>query len=275
MTNTWREYNIYDERNLDDENDLIDDEDYASSFNLFDEIQEGKEEMLGFSFPLRGEEKNCQDQAIQIALKGFRDYSQSTGMAVWLGSEVLSHFLVQNSNLVRNKSVLEVGAGLGLAGIVSHHLDAKVTLTDGDTLVLKDYLSYNAKRNQKGPEIACDQLIWGTQGQPEESNPLTLFREKHGSFDVILAADCVYMPQSVQPFWQTIDALANQDNGCLIYVMEASSQAPPGKIFELARHFKFVWSSMEVSIPSDNDAIPDSTTPQRHEVLIFQRQNGR
>jgi predicted nicotinamide N-methyase len=271
----WREFNIHD--NDDEEEDA-----YASGLYLFGNMQEeGTEEMMDFSFVVK--EKNGEDtsnKTVDITLKGFQDYTHSTGMAVWLGSEIMANYLVKNAELIRNRSVLELGAGLGLAGIVSHRLLAsKVVVTDGDTVVLNDYLQFNATRNQnssRATELQTSQLIWGNQGRASDSeeNPLNQFRKEYDLFDVVISCDCTYMPQSIEPFWQTIDALLKpkttddeSNPGIFLYVMEASTQAPLEDVLKLADKMDFVWT-ME-TMPSIE---PEPQQKQReHEIYTFRR----
>jgi predicted nicotinamide N-methyase len=272
----WREFNIHD-------NDDDGEEDaYASGLYLFGNMQEkGTEEMMDFSFVVK--EKNGKDtsnETVDITLKGFQDYNHSTGMAVWLGSEIMANYLAKNSKLIRNRSVLELGAGLGLAGIVSHRLLAsKVVVTDGDTAVLNDYLRFNATQNQNSSpatDLQTSQLIWGNQGRASDSeeNPLNEFRKEYARFDVVIACDCTYMPQSTEPFWQTIDALLKpkttddeSNPGIFLYVMEAATQAPLEDVLKLADKMDFVWT-ME-TMPS---IAPEPQQKQnQHEIYTFWR----
>eukprot|EP00980_Cylindrotheca_fusiformis_P021060 scaffold8070_cov117-Cylindrotheca_fusiformis.AAC.8 len=286
----WREFHIYQHNDDDDEDEEGKDdeetaEEYAGNFDLFGNLQDSSnEEMMEFSFqPNNGViVDDDTDETIHITLKGFQDYTQSTGMAVWLGSEVIAHHLVQNVHMVRNKSVLELGAGLGLAGIVAHRLKAStVVLTDGDTAVLNGYLKFNASLN-KSPDSCSNssgtlesaQLIWGNQGHDPDSdnNPLVQFRNQYGLFDVIIATDCTYMPQSLVPFWQTIDALLKPRNehgqsGVFLYVMEAATQAPLENVLKVGESLGFEWTLETIPTieedPQDKDKMHDIYTFRR------------
>ena len=134
----------------------------------------------------------------------------------------------------------------GLPGIVSNKVlnAASVVVTDGDVDALKN-LEYNVDRNRKETEeddsgndnggsdcninnkntrtdtdttISCTQLIWG---KGAASN----FLHKYGKQDIILGADCVYMVPSLQPLWDTVDALLS-DDGVFIYAHTAASAVP-------------------------------------------------
>ncbi|CAJ1964504.1 unnamed protein product [Cylindrotheca closterium] len=320
----WREFHIHDtvaaaakegrtsadDGNNQDEEDVI----YASGINLFGNIQEEEEEeTMHFSFPV-AEAGGCDESTrsavvvaaaekknIEVTLKGFSDYTQSTGLAVWLGSEILARFMARHPYLIRGKTVMELGSGLGLAGITSHHLDSKTSvLTDGDSLVLNDYLKFNANQNDRRQQdtiggdghpgaIECHQLIWGHRGQSNGQSPLAQFRKKYGQFDVILAADCTYIPQSVEPFWETIDFLLDTEvtgkdddtaHGItpakspstpkVIYVMEASTQAKFEDILDSAKLRGFEWTIDTMPSLYEKDETPQDSQKE-HEIYTFWR----
>ncbi len=94
-----------------------------------------------------------EEQIISISLKGFKHEHErifdSTGLTLWRASKLLCNYLSSNPHIVRNKHVIELGAGLGLCGLLTYYLGAKsVVLTDGDTDVLNE-LRYNVDENLK------------------------------------------------------------------------------------------------------------------------------
>jgi SAM-dependent methyltransferase len=119
--------------------------------------------------------------------------SNDTGVDLWDGEIALSYFLDAHLDLVRGKSVLELGAGsFGLAGIVAKILGASsVTLTDL-SYCRKSLLS-NALLNS----VVCDfkLLDW------------TLPVAISDHFDLVLAADVVWIDSLVLPLVQTISDL--------------------------------------------------------------------
>lgn len=67
----------------------------------------------------------------------------TVGYLLWSSAIILSRFIIQNeSKLVRDKSVLECGAGLGLCGIVAGRYASKVTLSDFSEILVQN-LDYN------------------------------------------------------------------------------------------------------------------------------------
>lgn len=203
----WREHNIHgDDR----------EEDKAFVFNLFDQ-EEDPFQLLEFEF----------GDLPKILVKGQPECPNSTGLAIWVGAETLCGYLVRHPNLIRDKQVLELGAGTGLVGLTAHHLEAShVFLTDGDKEVLKN-LRFNVEQNlsagdsDKRPSVSCPQLIWGKD--------LEAFKKIHGQQDVIIATDCVYMEKALRPIWETVHQLLKA-NGTFICVNIVGLNGAPDSI---------------------------------------------
>lgn len=199
-----------------------------------------------------------------IKLHGFAlesdETAKSTGVTLWQAAPRLAKFLMMqqletqhtaniddnpalNNGLKINmvdSTVLELGAGLGLCGIVAHHLGAsRVVITDGDTQALKQ-MRENVRDNpipannvtdggsddvnnddggqQKEDEngddptttassIECRQLLWGSQAHMQS------FESTYGRFDLILGADVIYTPESTGPLFDTVVDLLKHDTG--------------------------------------------------------------
>jgi len=70
------------------------------------------------------------------------------GLQVWRGALLLADWLLQNRDQVREKSILEVGAGTGLASLISARCDASSVLaTDLKDQAVLDLLQRNITRN--------------------------------------------------------------------------------------------------------------------------------
>lgn len=72
------------------------------------------------------------------------------GFLLWESALLLAQQLVTSREQVRGKRVLELGAGVGLAGLMAHRLGATVWQTDhrADLLVVA---AHNAAQNQLTP----------------------------------------------------------------------------------------------------------------------------
>lgn len=202
--------------------------------------------------------KSSLPPTISITLQGYAYESDqtwsSTGMTLWRASEYLCHYLVRhwdtllppsNNNIDNNhqsqgrqrrRHVLELGAGLGLCGLVAHHLAAgdddnvaqddesssltsttSVYVTDGDKDVLVK-LRENVALNQtnkpmdgasSSSKISCHQLLWGHDTANKFLHNVVADQQK---FHLIVAADVVYVKSVVQPLWETVQTLLDTDD---------------------------------------------------------------
>lgn len=134
--------------------------------------------------------------------------------------------------------MLILGSGVGLCGIMCHHLGSSdVLLTDGDSSVLKvlqrnietNAIHNDSDVNTHSSTIQCQQLVWGKN-----------LNELDQKFNVIIAADCLYMKKSVKPFFETVHHLLS-DDGMLIYIMVSASQSPVEYVLEVASTKHLVW----------------------------------
>jgi len=236
-------------------NDDNDNDGLVDPFQAVDSTQ-----LFARTFSLRNNSNT--NSAITIQLQGYQaeadEIWKSTGLTLWRAADYLCEYLLLQSSLTvdhdsddsadallfssnnnnNNCKVLELGAGLGLVGILVHHLLLRlqqskedtnsdettttkqgsfVCLTDGDTDALVQ-LRANVQRNcnnnnnNTNNSILVRQLIWGHE-------KATKFRHQHGTFDVILASDIVYAAVIVQPLWETVAALLRRPHGvfCLAF----------------------------------------------------------
>lgn len=216
-----------------------------------------------------------------ITLRGRAKISQSTGLALWTCSQILSSFLVENPHYVQKQRVLELGSGLGLCSILSHILGAsQVLATDGDFDVL-DNLRHNAEQNRKlGGEkeesgiISCPQLIWG--------EGLTEFKVLHAKQSVILATDVFYSEHLVDPLWKTIDSLLEDDGVFLLGFCPHS--VAMNQVLETAREYGFSWTIPNICEGGeskeeedddhvDSDDFFSNTASFGYHVCIFKREH--
>ena len=205
-----------------------------------------------FTYDIQLDKDNC-----KITLSGFQldsdETDHSTGVTLWQAAPRLADYIIQQNSdtLCKGKSVLELGAGLGLCGIVACYKGAKsVIMTDGDTKTLEG-MRANVKHNcnnDVGDRIQCKQLLWG-------SPHMDTFLEEYGQYDTIIAADVIYTKDSIEPLMETV--------ACLL---EKSGQ------FVLCRYTK--WHSIE------DETVIDLAKKQRLEctqpskgIFIFRHSN--
>jgi len=136
-----------------------------------------------------------------LALEGTSLPSRSTGGKVWPAALALCTYLSSHPECIQDKSVLEIGAGLGLCGILAGHYCKSVVLTDNDTEVLQ-VLGNNDERSK--PKLRAQAIVRRLQWV----KGVEAFKEEvREPFDVILASDVLYYPSAVELVWKTVDEL--------------------------------------------------------------------
>ncbi|OQR85008.1 hypothetical protein ACHHYP_12443 [Achlya hypogyna] len=131
------------------------------------------------------------------------------GTLVWEAAELLSNYMLNELD-VSSLRVLELGAGLGVPGMVAGLLGAQhVVLTEQPELV--PLLRTNIRRNFAGANsVAAAELSWGREAT-------RAFVATHGTFDVLLSCDCVYEPlygESWRALAHTMDELCAANPAC-------------------------------------------------------------
>ncbi|XP_032657053.1 protein-lysine methyltransferase METTL21C isoform X2 [Chelonoidis abingdonii] len=122
------------------------------------------------------------------------------GAIVWPGALALSQYLESNQQEInlKDKKVLEIGAGTGLVSIVASILGAYVTATDLPEVL--ENLKLNISRNTQNmnihqPEVR--KLVWGEDLNED-------FPKSTHHYDFILASDVVYHHTSLDPLLTTM-----------------------------------------------------------------------
>ncbi|KAL6068308.1 CaMKMT protein [Balamuthia mandrillaris] len=198
-----------------------------------------------------GEEEICLAliQETDEEKEGLALPSRSTGVKVWPSALLLCHVLNDDPALVRAKSVLELGAGLGLCGLFSAKLGAtKTVLTDNDDQVLSALqrnIELNFDESQRSG-VTCCKLRWGHQQRLDVSSYFP------STFDVILASDVLYYPSAVEPFWKTVDKLlaksstAHTNRPKLILSHVSREKAVDSLLMESAHRYGFIAQPLSI-----------------------------
>ena len=131
------------------------------------------------------------DNGVQLTLRQANASEETElGNTVWDGSIALSKQLerIYGQSALQGKSLVELGAGCGLVGLVASVLGAKVVLTDLENMV--PHLQQNVKCNKQGfetqPPIVMP-LCFGNSGQIKSVREVF-----DGPIDYIIGADIVY-----------------------------------------------------------------------------------
>ncbi|XP_067847120.1 protein-lysine methyltransferase METTL21D [Heptranchias perlo] len=166
------------------------------------------------------------------------------GCVVWDAALVLAKYL-ETSGFYRDglhsftgKSVVELGSGTGVVGLMASALGAHVTVTDLEEL--QDLLNININDNKHlvTGSIQAKVLKWGETVKDLPPDP-----------DYILLADCIYYEQSLEPLLRTINELTGRKT-CIICCYEERTMGNNPKIER--RFFKLLQTDFDIEeIPLD------------------------
>ena len=180
-----------------------------------------------------------------------RVWDSGVWMAKWLGNELSTFGGVvydQRRGQVQPKdvSIVELGSGVGVAGLAAAAIGAKVLLTDLEEALpmLQLNAAVNAHRCEHVPSAAA--LGWGDE--LESLQPLIEWRKGIGSGEddelLVLCSDVVYEPEAYTPLLGTLKALAS--NGIATRTLMAHrSRHPDESLFFSAAREHFVITLLE------------------------------
>lgn len=157
----------------------------------------------------------------------------NTGIVgLWPAEEVLTHFCISKCSMFRNKRVVEVGSGYGLAGLVIAACTdaAEVVLTDGNPQVI-DYLEYNIMANLEGfgkTKVRSSILRW----DKELSSSL-----RH-SFDIVIAADCTFFKASHTDLANSVKGLLKRSRDCKAFLFNPKRNGSLNSFVQVAKELR-------------------------------------
>ncbi|XP_056663159.1 protein N-lysine methyltransferase METTL21A isoform X2 [Monodelphis domestica] len=137
-----------------------------------------------------------------------QDWKQlGVAAVVWDAAIVLCTYLEMGTLNLRGRSVVELGAGTGLVGIVAALLGAHVTITDRK--IALEFLQSNVQANlphDTQPNAVVKELTWGQN--LESFSP--------GKFDLILGADIIYLEETFLDLLETLEHLCSDHSVILL-----------------------------------------------------------
>lgn len=177
----------------DDEKDTDPDAQRGEAFgDIFDEACDGTLERSEHSFSIKG-------RVFSIFIDGAPRHTgltvKRTGEVLWGASHAMCEYLQQSPEVLADQRVIELGAGLGLVGLLAATMSRETVLTDGDSYVC-ELMQHNISANKNvlaNASVSAHVLKWG----------LPLPEGYSEGFDVCLAADVVYDRRRLPGFVKT------------------------------------------------------------------------
>lgn len=134
--------------------------------------------------------------------------SSFVSRVVWPSSLFLSHYFCANTELICDKSIVELGAGTGVLGLSLSKLQPQqVTLTDSCQSSIS-VGQQSVQRNNAQEVCKVEKLTWGNMA--EEQDVIEKLNETRNAeepqvlgFDMVVAADVVYEPDLIEALIST------------------------------------------------------------------------
>jgi predicted nicotinamide N-methyase len=214
-----------------------------------------------FEYTLPQNTVNETENTVSITLTGHKaelgQTLHSTGLTLWRASELLCDYMVRTHTTVQQKNVLELGAGLGLCGILAHHLQAaNAVLTDGDTDALK-FMRANVATNcsNNGVDeatrtddrtIQCRQLVWGDNDRVDDLKKQ--YTDDDQGFHLVFGSDIIYVEEILDPLFQSVDRLLA--DGGAFWLAYARRNVKIDLVLETADKYGFTYET-----PDDTEGV--------------------
>ncbi len=159
------------------------------------EAENGEEDRAFYSYLIPDSGDTSTESFSIVPLRCIRD-NNLVGLKVWEAGLALTEVLIDSAGaqLIEDKAVIELGAGVGNTGIlVAKHVNMKsLVMTDFNDEILEN-LQYNVDLNMKRglccQDIRVDFCDWRATGDQQVERGEV---QRYGKSQVILAADCTY-----------------------------------------------------------------------------------
>jgi predicted nicotinamide N-methyase len=151
---------------------------------------------------------------VTLSLIGEDPGHVQSGQYLWPAALFAARHLIRNWDIVGRATVIELGSGCGLAGLVSAMLPSSrlVVLTDYDPGCLS-LLQDNLKINREDGNIIADVRIFPLEwGKPSAQV------EIENGYELVIGTDLLYCVEVVRPLLTSVAHLINKLNGLFILV---------------------------------------------------------
>ncbi|XP_050226595.1 calmodulin-lysine N-methyltransferase [Mercurialis annua] len=161
-----------------------------------DKHQNSKDATVCYTLPINGSPKLFLTQRMDGGAD-LSDFEISNGYNVdntglvcqWPSEDILAYFCLSHADMFRSKTVIELGSGYGLAGLVIAATTeaSQIVISDGNPQLV-DYIQHNIEANSDAfgdTNVKSMMLHWD---QDDTSNI-------QNTFDVIVASDCTFFKE--------------------------------------------------------------------------------
>ncbi|XKL61386.1 hypothetical protein PGB90_008443 [Kerria lacca] len=205
---------------------------YFNLFSVYCVSEENNDDIVWYQYQLK---INGITRGIKIryssrnfTIEELTGFNNTGNVRVWPSEEILAYFILKHEHFFIGKTILEVGGGMScLAGILlAQSVDCRsIHITDGNTTAIENVRKIIKENSTLRCPLSCDVLVW--QYHYEHSN----------TYDIILAADCLFFDNYQIDLIRLMAALLNS-NGTIL-VMAPKRGDTLQKFVNLSREFNF------------------------------------
>lgn len=200
------------------------------------------------------------DDTDEIAISIPEVLDANYGMYTWPSAPVLAQYIWYNRNRIHGKTILEIGAGTALPGILAAKCGATVHLSDSEALLNRSNNCLKSCIANGLNNIEVHGITWGRFGKEILQLP---------HFDIIMASDCFYDTKDFEDIISTVSFLLERNRGSefLFTYQERSSS-------RTIEHLLDRWNLNGTQIPlsdfnADTPQLAGSDLPGSHTVHMF------
>lgn len=187
-----------------------------------------------------------------------------TGQIVWPGAVLLNNYLSGNPKMLEGLSVIELGSGVGVTGILCSKFCSEVLLTDHNDEVLeilkKNIELQSSSGNQISTGLNVEKLEWGNYDHIER-----ISQKYYKGFDLILGADICFQQSSIPSLFRTVEIFLRSKGGNCKFLLAYVSRA---KIMDEMVVDEAVRLGMEVNEVAGTKSVVSSLEGVIYEITL-------
>jgi methyltransferase-like protein 6 len=162
-----------------------------------------------------------------------------SGQYLWPAAAFLADYLITHWDTLKRESVVELGAGVGLAGILTSMLPGtkRAVLTDydrGALTLIEENISLNKRQESNSSmsnccDIKAEFLEWGDDASGR--NVMRALAEVETPFELVIGTDLLYSKDIVEPLFKSAKQLLASNNDMQedrLFILTSSFD--PGKV---------------------------------------------
>ncbi|GMI33544.1 hypothetical protein TrCOL_g5540 [Triparma columacea] len=176
-------------------------------------------------------------------VEGGEDLEGGQGEIIWRGgSSLISRTIKGIFPSIEGKSIIELGTGTGVLGLLLAMAGANVLLTDQDHVINGPILAQNVKANREDIETNGGSVKMRTLNWEKSLD----FSQGEESFDLLVATDCYFFEYLGVKLVETIVKVKEVNGNPALRIFLANDGRWNAKFFEnLSRHFE--WAFIDVN----------------------------